>query len=162
MSFTFNKPEEFKPLSIGNYEAFLEEVKFDTLQATGKNLIRLKFRIRDDLEQEGKNRVINDTIWAKKDNNDEYPGFKANRLISAVAPNLEDGHTFSDLADALNFCINKPVMIYVSQRTSQNNGDIENEITKYTTTKHPYNNLATSVSANPASYEITEDDDLPF
>lgn len=160
MSFTFNKTEEFKPLKVGEYEALLEEVKFDTLQSTGKNLIRLKFRIRDDLEQEGKNRVINDTIWSKKDNNDEYPGFKVNRLISAVAPNLEDGHTFSDLTDALNFCINKPVIIYVNQRTSQNNGDIENEITKYKETKHPYNSV--SASENPTSYEITDDDDLPF
>lgn len=162
MSFTFNKQAEFKPLSIGDYEAYLEEYKYDTT-TTGKNLIRLKFRIRDDIEQEGKNRVVNDAVWSKKDNNEEYIMFKIMQLIGAVDPNLEDGHTFKDLNDALDFCKGKPIKIYVAQRTNNTNGNIENDVGKYKSSEKKFNSLNLNKDPNDVTtYEVTDDDDLPF
>lgn len=158
MNFTFNKPNEFKPLAIGEYEAYLEEYKFDQTQS-GKNLIRLKFKIREDVEQEGQNRTISDTIWSKKDNNEEYTTFKIMNLLGATDPNLEDGKTFSSLEEALEYCVGKPVLLYVRQRNNDNNGEVENEIGKYKISNHPFNSVATTSNGN---YEIVADDDLPF
>lgn len=159
MEFTYNKEKEFKPLEAGDYEAYLESYKFETLQS-GRNLIRLSFKIRDDVEQEGQNRTVFDVIWSKKDNNEEYITFKVMALIGAVDPNLEDGTTFSTLEEALKYCVGKPLIIYVKQRTNNSTGNIENEISKYKVSANPTKSLLATNSANEGI--DLDDDELPF
>ena len=70
MPYTFDKAAAASTsdlLKEGEYEVFIEKATIKTL-STGTQKISLQFRVRTDVEQEGKNRVIFEDIWKEKEN----------------------------------------------------------------------------------------------
>ena len=51
----------------GDYEVYIEEIEKKTLPS-GKEKLSVRYRIRADVEQEYKNRVLFEDIWAEKQN----------------------------------------------------------------------------------------------
>lgn len=155
--FTYEKQKDFEPLKAGEYEVFLENYQKKTLD-NGRNFISLRFRVREDIEQEGQNRVLFDTIWSKKDDFEDYITFKVSQLLDVTNDEIEDGKVFSSVFEALDLCVGKPLIAVVVQ--TERNGEITNEITRFKFTKNPNQTLKADKEKEPV--EDLADDELPF
>ena len=78
MSYTYEN--EIKVLKEGDYEGVLGAYK-TVSERTGVEYIRLEFKIRDDVEQEGKNRIIFDNIFQEKNEKGEPSGVYLKRQL---------------------------------------------------------------------------------
>jgi hypothetical protein len=98
-SYTFTKEENsYGLLAEGEYEVVIERVE-EKVSTNGKKNISIMFRVRDDIEQDGKNRVLFESIWKEKDT-DFYNRKRLNQLLGTQ--HFEDGKTFKDINDVLD------------------------------------------------------------
>lgn len=104
MSYTYES--EIKVLKEGDYEGVLGAYK-TVSERTGVEYIRLEFKIRDDIEQEGKNRIIFDNIFQEKNEKGEpsgvYMKWKVNNILGAVLTDNEKAAkiTFDTIEDVI-------------------------------------------------------------
>lgn len=75
MMFDYSEKKEFSPIEPGSYEVQISNAEMKQ-SANGKNYIAVTFIIRDDVEQEFKNRYIWDNIWE----NDVYRNAEGKRI----------------------------------------------------------------------------------
>ena len=62
MAYTYKKEdEEYDVLKEGDYECYIEKI-VEGVSSTGSKYLRVQLKVRDDVEQEGKNRVVSDFI----------------------------------------------------------------------------------------------------
>lgn len=157
-SYTFTKENDYSLLNEGEYEVIIERIEEKVTQ-NGKKNISIMFRVREDLEQEGKNRILFESIWKERDT-DFYNRKRLNQLIGTQ--HFEDGKTFKDIADVLDNLKNAYLIVNVKQVYNDYKQEDENSIAYYKSSNHlPKALSAESVSKNTKGIEIP-DEDLPF
>jgi hypothetical protein len=139
----------YEVLKEGEYEAIAEKLQIQTLPS-GKEKVSIMFRIREDVEQEGKNRVIFEDIWKEKDNPQYFNRKRLNQLLGTQ--HLEDGTSFTTIQDLLDQLKGAYVRIKVAVEFSEYRNENQNKISYYKTTTKP---------AQKVGEEI-KDEDLPF
>ena len=159
LNFEFQK-SEYGLVNEGIYEMNLTvSLK---VSKTGKNYISLDWKIRDDVEQEGQNRHVFESVWEDKENPGTFSMTKLSKILSIQG---EDGnYHFEDIDEVLQFINGWNVRCGVKiGEPDEYRQDEYNYISFYSATKFPTQTLTTSVgnvkTVNPADIS---DDDLPF
>ena len=157
-SYTFTKEENsYGLLAEGEYEVVIERVE-EKVSTNGKKNISIMFRVRDDIEQDGKNRVLFESIWKEKDT-DFYNRKRLNQLLGTQ--HFEDGKTFKDINDVLDNIKGAYLIAVVKQVYNDYKQEDENGISYYKTSNHLPKALSSQPVKNTEKIEIT-DEDLPF
>jgi hypothetical protein len=140
----------YELLKEGEYEAVIEAIEIKTLQS-GKEKIGIKFRIRTDVEQEAKGRVVFEDIWKEKENPQYFNRKRLNQLLGTQ--HLHDGMTFDGIESVLAVLKGGFVRIKVAVQFSEYRKEDENKIAYYKTTTKP---------AQKIEKKEIKDEDVPF
>ena len=154
---------DYKVLKEGDYEGILN-VFMTASKKSGVEYVQIEFKIRDDIEQEEKNKIIFDSIFQEKDENGEPNGnfmkWKVNNILGAVLTDNEKAakikfDTIDDVIKKING--SKVIAHVVVENNDYTKGEDVNKIKFYKTTKHP-----SQVLVEDKSDLNISDDDLPF
>lgn len=158
-SYTFTKEENsYGLLPEGEYEVVIERIE-EQVSKNGKKNISIMFRVRDDIQQEGVNRVLFESIWKEKDT-DFYNRKRLNQLIGTQ--HFQDGTVFKDINDVLNNLKGVYLIAVVKVVYNDYKQEDENGISYYKTSNHLPKALSSEpVKKNTQGIEIA-DEDLPF
>ena len=164
MGYTFSKAnaekKEYEKIPDGDYEAVVDSLKEATTK-NGKEKIAISFKIRDDVEQPCKGRLVWDDIWKEKDDPSQYNHLRLDQLIGTQ--HVEDGTSFETVDEIARVMVGAFLIIHVKNETDEWQG-VSYERTRvkyYKSTKHPAQTLSAPQKGNTASIEI-DDDDMPF
>lgn len=159
MSYTFKKDEasESELLPEGDYEVSLEKAEFKESPTSRRKKIGLMFRVRSDVEQSCKNRVLFDDIWTDKETNSIYDNKKINRIMGTQ--DIPDGKEWKTIQDVVNDMVGIYLIAHVAIKHDDYNKKDVNAITYYKETKHKAQTLPNS--GNLTALDIDEDD-IPF
>ena len=166
------KTQEFELIKAGRYEVILNaEWKKDSY--SDDMIILCTYRVRKDVEQEAKNRLVFDRI--KKDKNGEYHAGKINAILAAIPNSQTDFESYDELVQYLNDKLLNVKITVVKANPDYPNSKDRNSVEYYSTeeTKFP------ELKNDKVSLEITgksnveepksggllpqiEEDDLPF
>ncbi len=152
MPYTYNeedvKNDEYEPIPEGDYECFIEDI------VKGENnsakYLRVQLRLRDDVEQECKNRVLSDFI--RMDDTGKYNPKKINKLLS-TQKDIKNGQVFETIEDVINYLKGQYLIAHIKINEWQ--GKKTNNVYFYKPTEHPANTLK-------VTEEDIVDDDMPF
>lgn len=108
----------FAVLPAGKYEAFVDGGQFKTA-STGSPMINWKFKIRNDVDQEGKGRIIFNNLVFNAKTEGMVHGF----LKAIGAP---DGMEFNDYQDIINYATGKAILINL--KVTQYKGEDQNNV----------------------------------
>lgn len=154
MPYTYDEKDvqnDYEVLPEGDYECFIEDIVKG--EKSGNKYLRVQLRVRDDVEQTGKNRVISDFI--RMDDTGKYNQKKINRILS-TQKDIKNGQVFETIDDVINFLKGNYLIAHL--KTSEYDGKKNNNVYFYKSTEHPANTLGES--------KVTEadivDDDMPF
>lgn len=155
MAYVYTKDDtnqEFDVLKEGDYECYIEKIVEGT-SSTGNKYLRVQLKVRDDVEQEGKNRVVSDFIrW--DDATGQYNGKKINRILATQ--DVKENTRFETVDDVINFLTGCNLIANI--KVSEYNGKKNNNVYFYMTTKHP----ADKLSNNKVEEGDIVDEDMPF
>lgn len=159
-----NVQDDFGLIAGGEYEAIIEKVELKQY-STGTEYINLQIRIREDFEQEHKNRVVFDKILKEKDTQ-VFNRQRLTRLLRATVPN-DTPLKFDTLDEILDTIHGKKVRVVVSQRYNEFFDEDENFIYYYKPSSAPDKELTPKQSEPPttepaSSGTITNTDEVPF
>lgn len=139
----------------GTYEGVIKMEMRTSL--AGKNYISIQVRIRDDIEQEFKNRVVFDMITKDKNNENEFVKWKVFKILKAIdCPNNKE---FSDYEEYMDFVTGSFLRVKIASKLDTYDNKNKNYIADYMVTEYPTNKLVPS--ANMQEIEVPEDD-IPF
>ena len=131
---------------------------------TGKNYISLDWKIRDDVEQEGQNRHVFESVWEDKDNPGTFSMTKLSKILSIQGE--EGNYHFEDIDEVLQFINGWNVRCGVKiGEPDEYRQDEYNYISFYSATKNPTQTLSVNQSSTVSKKinpEDISDDDLPF
>lgn len=98
---SFNDADDFALLPEGDYEVKLEEATIREF-STGSRGLNIKYRVRADVEQPGKNRVLFETLFLDKSNPQWFDLRKLGKIISTT-PTVDKGgkRDFNDCDEAI-------------------------------------------------------------
>ena len=153
MAYTYKKEdEEYDVLKEGDYECYIEKI-VEGVSSTGSKYLRVQLKVRDDVEQEGKNRVVSDFIrW--DDIAGQYNQKRINRILSTQ--DLKEGTRFETENDLIDFLTGCNLIAHI--KVSEYNGKKNNNVYFYMPTKHPTD----KISNNKIETGMIDDDDMPF
>ncbi len=164
MAYTFTKAEADLPLiADGDYEAIIEKMEIKTLPTSGKEKIAITFRIRSDVEQESKKRIVYDDIWKEKDNPQYFNRKRLNQLMGTQ--DIKDGTVFNTIKDVMDALQGGAIIIHVGHETDTFRSKEINRVKWYSSSRFkPQSIGAKPADASPASEPSPEieDEDLPF
>lgn len=160
--------KEFEPVDEGEYE--VEIVSFEYRNtSTGKKQLNFKLRIREDVEQKNKGRILFYSI-TKKDGDRAFNYYRINKLLTSTknCPNYKEkfGKEFDEV---LQYLIGRQFLLYTSI-VDGNNGKPFNqidddtfEVSRWNAT-HPANAKRESVKTvvEDPNNENLPDPELPF
>lgn len=155
--------KDFELIKEGRYEAILNaewRKDFD-----GETIINCSYKIRKDVEQESKGRIVFDKI--KKDKNGVYHTGKINAILASIPNSRQDFETYDDLVQYMNDkLINIEVTIIKANPDYPNSRD-KNGIKYYTSLPSQFPELKeenVSFSTDNSSNNLPEvnEEDLPF
>ena len=172
MSLSFsNKPEYELLKEVKKQEVFIENAEIKRIERSQKQFISIKFRIRDDIEQENAGRIIFDTIWEERDN----PGvFDTRKISSLLQSQGENGkYNFEDYDELVQYINGLSMIITIEVKPADDFRDEPYNQVKYCSYKPSEskpktlgastNNINTQQSSLRASDVVYVDDtDLPF
>lgn len=163
MSYTYEK-EEIGLLPEGDYEAVLQDMATKILPPpSGKEKIAITFRIRDDVEQDCKGRLVFEDIWKEKENPQYYNRKRLNKLLGTQT--IEDGTVFETIEDIITFLKGAFLIVHVTKEFDEYSGQDRNRIAYYKPTKNGAQSIAptekTEEQPTGAVMDIP-DDQLPF
>ncbi len=118
-NFQVNHEEAFEGNDLipeGNWEVVVKEAKESETQSGRKN-ISIQLAVRNDLSQKYKNKIIFDTIWTKKDDNETYN--MGNLQTVAKALDIPNGKSYNSLQELLRDWLGKGAKVYVQHETYQ-------------------------------------------
>lgn len=151
-TYTADDTKDFQPLPEGDYECYIDSFILGS-SSTGNEYIRVKLRVRDDVEQEGKNRVISDFI-RKEEDGIHFNQKKLNRIIGTQK--IESGTTFKSIDEVGDFLKGRDLIAHL--KISEWNGKKDNTVFYYKPTANPSKSIA-----SPKKEEaVIADDDMPF
>lgn len=147
-------------LKEGEYEVFIEKAAIKTL-STGSQKISLQLRVRSDVEQEGKNRVIFEDIWKEKENPQFFNRKRLNQILGTQ--HFEDGKEFRDIDDLLQTITGANLIVKVGVDFDDYYKRDTNYISYYKTSKQQPKTLGAAPNPAPAKAGLEiADEDLPF
>lgn len=166
-------PYKFEPadnlIPDGEYEVRIEEINQKTTP-NGKRKIGIMYRFRDDVEQNQKNSVLFDDIWAEKEDPGYYNRKKLNKILATQK--LEAGHVFKDIDDMMKFLSGANLVIVVRHEFDEYLGADRNYVYYYKPSKAQPKKLDAAAPAQPtqpaqpaqpaADALVLDDEDLPF
>lgn len=137
MAFTVNTndTQEQQGLIIpGDYEVVIKEVTEGTSQQKGTPFIQLELVVRNDVNQEFKNKHVWYTIWDTPTTREK--GIYA-KQINTVSKHtgIQDGASFNSIADWGRFIQNRPVLATV--KIEDYNGEKKERVSFISATKFP-------------------------
>jgi len=156
--FTYNENEVQEPSKLvtdGYYEGVIK-LELKTSNA-GKEYISVSVRLRDDIDQQFKNRVIFDMIPKDKNNENEFLKWKVFRILKAI--DCPDSKTFEDYDEYVDFVTGSFLRIKVGTKFDNYSNENKNVILEYTATQFPTNTLVSSADVKETP---VPEDDLPF
>ena len=107
--YNFSNKEEYELIAQGEYEVTLEKAELKTTKDGSKDFINCKFKIRSDIEQPGKNKVVFDKIWRDKANPSQFDHRKLQKLLLVQGPsgvyNFSDDEHLIQFINGLNMRI---------------------------------------------------------
>lgn len=155
---TFKKEENLSELlPAGKYECTIEKIEKRTTPTNGRNYANIQLRVRGDVEQECKNRVIFDTIWTSKDDNVSFDEHKINRMLGTQA-DVKEGREFNTYDEVFEFLVGRYVKVALDKIVDTYDGKEKNRVKFYDTTEHPAQSIGGSANLD----KVVVDDDLPF
>lgn len=159
MGYTFNKDEVFEKMPKGDYECFIESMILGETAERSEPKINIRLRVRDDLEQNMKNRVIFDSIYLDKNNPNVFDTKKINRILSSQS-DIKDNQYFETIQDVIEFLVGKSVLISLNYFNSKDNPEKEYQSLTYKMSKVPPKQIAKN--DNNTVVDILNEEDLPF
>lgn len=161
MSYKFNESEATSEelLPEGDYEVILEKAEFKETPTSKRKKIGLAYRIRSDVEQSCKNRVLFDDIWTDKETNSIYDNKKINRIMGTQ--NIADGKEWKTIQDVVKDMIGIYLIAHVAIKHDDYNNKNVNAISYYKESKHKPQTIGEQASSNLQDFDINEDD-IPF
>lgn len=153
MPYTYNEKDnenEYGLIPEGDYECYIEDIVKG--ENAGAKYLRVQLRLRDDVEQACKNRVLSDFV--RMDDTGKYNPKKINKLLGSQK-NIKDGQVFETIDDVINFLKGGYLIAHIKINEWQ--GKQSNNVFYYKPTEHPANTLSNTVTED----DIT-DDDMPF
>lgn len=162
MPYTYSAAEgassDIAPVKDGEYEATVERM-VERTSRNGSRSISIQFRIRSDVEQEEKGRVVFDDIWAEKDHPEYYNRRRINQLLGALK--CPDGMEFQSASDVAQWCTGGQVIVDVRNEEDEWQGEKKNRtrVKFYMPTKHGPKALG---APDSQGIEPLSEDDLPF
>lgn len=160
MAYTFNKSEAVQNdlVSEGDYEVQIERIEKKTLPVSGKEKLSVMFRIRSDVEQPNKNRVVFEDIWSEKSNPEFFNRKRINQLMGTQK--IEDGRVFDTISDVIDFLDGSYLRIHVAIEFDDYSGRDRNQVKYYMSSKFGKKELA---KPEPETEAIPiMEDELPF
>ena len=165
-----NKPQYDLLDEAKDEEVYLENAEIKELPRSGKKVINLKFRIRDDIEQPNKGRVIFDTIWQDKEKPDDFDSRKINALLLVQG---EDGkYDFDDYDELVQYIIGTFLRISIEKNPADEYHEEPYNQVKYCSYKPTKvgaksvsngNSVSTPTKASNDTVTLdVEDESLPF
>lgn len=85
-SMSYSTKDAYSLIEKGEYELQITQMTIN-VSTSGKEYLAIRFKIRDDVEQKFKNRIIFENIWHEKDN-PEY--FNRKRIGSLLGTQADD------------------------------------------------------------------------
>lgn len=160
MAYTFNKSEAVQNdlVSEGDYEVQIERIEKKTLPVSGKEKLSVMFRIRSDVEQPNKNRVVFEDIWSEKSNPEFFNRKRINQLMGTQK--IEDGRVFDTISDVIDFLDGSYLRIHVAIEFDDYSGRDRNQVKYYMSSKFGKKELA-KPEPEPDAIPLMEDE-LPF
>lgn len=162
MPYTFDQKaadaSSYELLKEGEYEVFIEKATIKTT-TTGKQKIALQFRVRTDVEQEAKNRVIFEDIWKERENPNFFNRKRINQLLGTQ--HFTDGTAFENVEKLLEAITGTNLVIKVGIDFDEYYKKDVNYVSYYKTTKAGAKSVGSKPETKAAAKEIA-DEDLPF
>lgn len=141
----------------GDYEVFIEDIGVKTLELSGKEKLSIRFRIRDDVEQEYKNGIVFEDIWHEREHPEYFNRIRLNKLLGTQQ--IEDGKVFDDINAVIDFLKGSYLCIHLEVEFDDYNKQDRNVIKYYKKTSYP---LQTANSTTTQVVDDLDDDELPF
>ena len=159
MPYTFNNKDlgNYGLIDDGKYEVFIKEAVIKTTPS-GKEKISIQFKIRDDVDQAFKGRIIFEDIWKERDT-EFFNRKRLNQLMGTQ--NFEDGKAFDSINDVLVALVGGNLVIKVNKEFDDYRQEEINRVYYYETTKQKAQTVGETKSKNLEKIEIA-DEDLPF
>lgn len=168
--FDISENEGFELIKAGDYEAFVSEVTAPT-NINGKMVSNISYKIREDIDQPYKNREIKFDYFSDADNMKwkiaslaKALGFFENPETSKDVNGVRK-LAFNSFEDFLNACLNKPLLISVSEELYVNKKGEEktkNTVIKYDQTKSDVKFEAPVTVEVNDTMSAEEAEELPF
>lgn len=114
----YSQAQEFAKVTDGTYEVLIDKAVQNASQG-GTDYLDIRFKIREDFNQQFKNNCIFHKIWINKETK-KYPVGQVMNL--AKQSGIPDGTKFNSLDDYLNMLVGKALKVTVKNETSEYNG----------------------------------------
>ena len=164
MPYTFENDNEL--IADGDYEAVIERAEVKVIPTSGKEKFSVMFRIRNDVEQPCKNRVIFDDIWKSKNDPEHFNQKRINKILGTQA--VKEGEAFETIDDIAKKMLGGYLIIHVGHEFDDYYGEDRNRIVWFAKTKNGAQKLGgevpapTSTPSKPKPKPEIDDEDLPF
>lgn len=165
MGFSTSYENDFELIPQGEYEVTIKDFKEKTTKS-GKTGLNFKLKIRSDVEQECKGKIIWHTFWKRKNPTQEdlqvagY-SFKQMMFISKIAK-IPNGKNYGTVFELCRDLIGK--MLRVSVIHEEYGGYTNAVVDGFSSSKFALRQTAPPVSqiGNIEDFEVLSDGDVPF
>ena len=115
----YNAEKTVKLIEDGEYEVVISEMSLKPSKNDTETL-KITYKIRDDVEQTNKNRLVFENIWLGS----EFHKKKINNLLYCVeAPKDQE---FNNIKDVITYCTGKKVIAKIIKKVDDYYGDERN------------------------------------
>ena len=164
MSYEFSNERTFELIPEGDYEVILESAEIKYSERTGTSWINCAFRIRDDVEQDCKGRLIYDNIFADKKKVGHYNEAKLHGIL--LTQGKDGRYKFEDNDEIVQFINGMYMIIHIENKPAdERNATPYNQVKfcSYKPTNNPLQEgFGTPTLSQQYSGNIDDDSDLPF
>lgn len=158
MSYEYTKQDsEYGLIKEGEYEVSIDKIETKELQS-GKKKIAIQFRLRSDVIQDHKNRVIFEDIWQERDT-EYYNRKRINQLLGTQ--DIEDGKVFSNVDEILDTLKGSQLRMKIVVQFDDYKQEDVNKILYYMSSEMKPQTLEDVNKKETPTIDISEDD-LPF
>lgn len=165
MAYKYDSSDAHSLVKVGEYEALIESLEVRTTP-NGKNKLTIMFRIRTDVDQAYRNKVMYKDIWEDKEEPDKFNVKQINKLLG-TQPDIKNGQEFENINKIIDFLTGKALIIHIAIEFDNYRGEDVNTIDYFKKSKvGAPESLFQSVEEKPSTEEVKKDiistDDLPF
>lgn len=157
MAYTYENKKTL--VETGDYEARLENVERKTLPS-GTEKLSLTWRIRDDVEQKYKNKVMFEDIWREKESPEHFNRKRINQLLGTQ--DVKEGTIFETINDIINFVTGKCAVIHIVTAFDEYRGEDVNKVAYYKSSSEKPKKVGEPSPKKDDVAIVVSDDDLPF